>query len=110
MNNIVRAWKDATYRQSLSAEEQAMLPANPAGELELTDAELETLFGATGHKEGKPSWIQDIEQEKKDTNVLNNGLIALNNNAVSVLDLLDGVSTTTANQCTGGQAAENQYN
>lgn len=110
MNNIVRAWKDATYRQSLSAEEQAMLPANPAGELELTDAELENLFGASGHKEGKPSWIQDIEQEKKDTNVFQNGLVNLNNTAASVLDILDGVSTTTATQCNGSQAAENQFN
>ncbi|HTI15733.1 MAG TPA: mersacidin/lichenicidin family type 2 lantibiotic [Dictyobacter sp.] len=44
--DIVRAWKDATYRESLSAEEQAMLPANPAGEIELSDAELETIVGA----------------------------------------------------------------
>jgi len=46
MNNIVRAWKDEGYRQSLSAKEQAMLPANPAGEVELKDAELEAIFGA----------------------------------------------------------------
>ncbi|HEY4036915.1 MAG TPA: mersacidin/lichenicidin family type 2 lantibiotic [Ktedonobacteraceae bacterium] len=48
MNKIVRAWKDETYRQSLSAEEQAMLLANPAGEIELTDAELEAISGASG--------------------------------------------------------------
>src|SRR5436190_20160225 len=47
MNNIVRAWKDEAYRQNLSAEEQAMLPANPAGEIELTDTELEAISGAT---------------------------------------------------------------
>jgi len=46
MSNIVRAWKDEAYRQSLSAEEQVLLPANPAGEVELTDAELEAIFGA----------------------------------------------------------------
>jgi mersacidin/lichenicidin family type 2 lantibiotic len=44
--NIVRAWKDAGYCQSLSAEEQAMLPTNPAGEIELVDAALEAIFGA----------------------------------------------------------------
>ncbi|HTI15734.1 MAG TPA: mersacidin/lichenicidin family type 2 lantibiotic [Dictyobacter sp.] len=44
--DIARAWKDAAYRESLSAEEQAMLPANPAGEIELSDAELETIHGA----------------------------------------------------------------
>jgi len=46
MNNIVRAWKDEAYRQSLSTEEQATLPTNPAGEIELTDVELESVFGA----------------------------------------------------------------
>jgi mersacidin/lichenicidin family type 2 lantibiotic len=46
MNTIVRAWKDETYRQSLSVEEQTMLPANPAGEIELTDAALEGVHGA----------------------------------------------------------------
>ena len=48
MNKIVRAWKDETYRQSLSAEEQAILSANPAGEIELTDAEIEAISGASG--------------------------------------------------------------
>ena len=32
--DIVRAWKDATYRNSLSAAERAALPMNPAGELD----------------------------------------------------------------------------
>jgi mersacidin/lichenicidin family type 2 lantibiotic len=48
MINIVRAWKDETYRQSLSTEEQAMLPASPAGEIELTEAQLEAAFGGWG--------------------------------------------------------------
>lgn len=43
--DVVRAWKDETYRQSLCAEELNMLPAHPAGELELTDAELESVSG-----------------------------------------------------------------
>jgi mersacidin/lichenicidin family type 2 lantibiotic len=46
--DIVRAWKDEEYRNSLSSEEQAMLPANPAGALELNDAELEGVHGAKG--------------------------------------------------------------
>jgi len=53
MNNIVRAWKDATYRQSLSTEEQTMLPVNPAGEIELNDTELEAIFGAEGSSQGR---------------------------------------------------------
>jgi mersacidin/lichenicidin family type 2 lantibiotic len=43
--DIVRAWKDPLYRASLSPEELAHLPANPAGAIELTD---EQLKGAAG--------------------------------------------------------------
>ena len=46
--NIVRAWKDETYRQSLSASEQAALPINPAGMIELDDADLVDVSGGTG--------------------------------------------------------------
>lgn len=44
--DIVRAWKDDSYRQSLNEEQLSMLPANPVGEL--TDAELATIFGTGG--------------------------------------------------------------
>ncbi len=44
--DIVRAWKDEEYRNSLSSEEQAILPTNPAGSLELSDAELGSVHGA----------------------------------------------------------------
>lgn len=44
--DIVRAWEDAEYRKSLSAEELAMLPANPVGEIELTEDELSEVMGA----------------------------------------------------------------
>ena len=43
--DIVRAWKDEAYRQSLSDDELLTLPANPVGEIELTDADLETVYG-----------------------------------------------------------------
>jgi mersacidin/lichenicidin family type 2 lantibiotic len=46
--DIIHAWKDATYRASLSAEAQALLPASPAGEFELSDADLEVVNGADG--------------------------------------------------------------
>ena len=39
--DIIRAWKDPTYRQALSAAELAALPKNPAGQVELTDEELD---------------------------------------------------------------------
>lgn len=44
--DIVRAWKDENYRQSLSEEQRSLLPANPAGEVELNDADLQDAFGA----------------------------------------------------------------
>ena len=44
--DIIRAWKDEAYRASLSTEEQALLPENPAGALEVSDAELEAIHGA----------------------------------------------------------------
>jgi mersacidin/lichenicidin family type 2 lantibiotic len=44
--DIARAWKDEAYRQSLSSEELAQLPENPVGELELNDAELNSVQGA----------------------------------------------------------------
>jgi len=43
--DIVRAWKDAEYRHSLSAEALAMLPANPAGLIELPDSVLGSVVG-----------------------------------------------------------------
>jgi mersacidin/lichenicidin family type 2 lantibiotic len=46
--DIIHAWKDATYRACLSAEAQAMLPASPAGEFELSEADLVAVNGASG--------------------------------------------------------------
>jgi mersacidin/lichenicidin family type 2 lantibiotic len=66
MNSIVRAWKDEAYRQGLSVEEQAMLPANPAGEIELTDAELEAISGGCNfHHREEPTVKVKQEAENK---------------------------------------------
>ena len=46
MSDVVRAWKDEAYRQTLSTEEQAVLPVNPVGEIELMQEELEAISGA----------------------------------------------------------------
>jgi mersacidin/lichenicidin family type 2 lantibiotic len=43
--DIIRAWKDEEYRLSLSPAEQAMLPDNPAGFIELPDVALEEVAG-----------------------------------------------------------------
>ena len=45
--DVVRAWKDEQYRMSLSETERASLPQNPAGMVELTDADLEGIAGGS---------------------------------------------------------------
>jgi len=47
ITDIIRAWKDEEYRRSLSAETQALVPPHPAGQIELTDAELKDVDGGT---------------------------------------------------------------
>jgi len=44
--DVVRAWTDEAYLTSLSDAERAMLPSNPAGLIELTDAELGGIAGS----------------------------------------------------------------
>ncbi len=46
--DVVRAWKDAKYRRSLSPDELATLPLNPAGRVELSDEKMRTASGLTG--------------------------------------------------------------
>jgi mersacidin/lichenicidin family type 2 lantibiotic len=48
--DIVRAWKDEAYRLSLSEAQRASLPANPAGEIVLSEADLEQV--AAGKRNG----------------------------------------------------------
>jgi mersacidin/lichenicidin family type 2 lantibiotic len=43
--NIIRAWKDPEYRKTLTAEELASLPENPAGSANLSDEELASVAG-----------------------------------------------------------------
>jgi mersacidin/lichenicidin family type 2 lantibiotic len=46
--DVVRAWKDLEYRRSLSAEEEATIPLNPAGYALLTEEEWKN-FGPEPH-------------------------------------------------------------
>jgi mersacidin/lichenicidin family type 2 lantibiotic len=43
--DIIRAWKDEAYRNSLTAAERASLPANPAGVSELDHAAMASVNG-----------------------------------------------------------------
>ena len=43
--DVIRAWKDEEYFNKLSESERSLLPANPAGLMELTDAQLTAAAG-----------------------------------------------------------------
>jgi mersacidin/lichenicidin family type 2 lantibiotic len=51
IQDIIRAWKDADYRQSLSEDEQALLPEHPAGVIELHAGDLEQVTRAADQQE-----------------------------------------------------------
>lgn len=43
--DIERAWKDEEYRSSLTPEQIAKLPSNPAGKTELDEDDLDNISG-----------------------------------------------------------------
>ena len=45
--DVIRAWKDAEYRSSLTDSQRAKLPDNPAGALDLSDLDLDSVAGGT---------------------------------------------------------------
>jgi mersacidin/lichenicidin family type 2 lantibiotic len=49
---LIRVWKDEEYRLGLSEADLAGLAANPAGSIELTDAELDVVEGGGRRKKG----------------------------------------------------------
>ena len=48
LNHIIESWRDEEYRESLNAETRSLLPESPAGEVELSEADLAELDGGTG--------------------------------------------------------------
>jgi mersacidin/lichenicidin family type 2 lantibiotic len=46
VQEIIRAWKDKNFRDNLSDEQRAQLPANPAGLVEIGDEQLLQVTGA----------------------------------------------------------------
>jgi len=47
--NVIRAWKDPVYRNSLSEAERSAVPANPAGAIEISDEDLGRVSGGLIH-------------------------------------------------------------
>lgn len=54
--DIIRAWKDDNYRLNLSEEQIHALPANPVGELELADDDLDSATRGGAGWTGIGSW------------------------------------------------------
>lgn len=75
--NIVRAWKDAEYRDSLSDEERATLPPNPAGAIELDDEQLGMVTGG-GSNTGRPKPKPEPEPEPTPKRTWRRGYPGLN--------------------------------
>jgi mersacidin/lichenicidin family type 2 lantibiotic len=45
--DVILAWRDAEYRVDLGESQQAILPDNPAGALDLSDLDLASVAGGT---------------------------------------------------------------
>jgi len=58
--NIIRGWKDEAYRLSLSAEQRALMPANPAGAIELEDAQLDDVSGGASEGPYRPITVPSV--------------------------------------------------
>ncbi|HKV09602.1 MAG TPA: mersacidin/lichenicidin family type 2 lantibiotic [Thermoanaerobaculia bacterium] len=54
--DVVRAWRDEEYRNSLTEEERACLPENPAGAAVVEDSILKTISGGCGITSTKPAY------------------------------------------------------
>jgi mersacidin/lichenicidin family type 2 lantibiotic len=50
--DIIHAWKDRNYRESLSQEQRSLLPENPAGTIELSDVDQAIIAGGRGDGTG----------------------------------------------------------
>ena len=50
--DVARAWKDEEYRNSLTPDQLAHLPLSPAGDVELSEDELNMVTGGTYYNIG----------------------------------------------------------
>jgi mersacidin/lichenicidin family type 2 lantibiotic len=90
--DIVRAWKDQTYRENLSTEQRTQVPANPAGEIELSEADLAAVYGADGWGTGGNyrhcAWGENGGfDSQRNSHICS--IICSHNCQVNILDILD---------------------
>ena len=84
--DIVRAWKDQSYRASLSEEQLSQLPANPAGEIELSDAALASVYGGDNWEAN--GWGDNGNFDRQqNSNICS--VICSHNCKIDILDLLN---------------------
>jgi mersacidin/lichenicidin family type 2 lantibiotic len=57
--DVVRAWKDPEYRKTLTPEELASLPENPAGTSEVSEKEIEDVSGGARCVPSQPITIMN---------------------------------------------------
>jgi mersacidin/lichenicidin family type 2 lantibiotic len=69
--NTIKAWKDEDFRLSLTNEERAQLPANPAGIVELTDEALDSLL--SGGVDSSSCCWDSCNGETKEPEIANGG-------------------------------------
>jgi mersacidin/lichenicidin family type 2 lantibiotic len=55
-NEIIRSWKDEEFRLGLEPAERGLLPANPAGLMELTDEALDDLIAGAAAAMASCCW------------------------------------------------------
>lgn len=67
IETIIRAWKDPSFRSTLSAEQLAALPANPAGAIELSDEELGGVSGGAETCTPNGSGLRTLFGSRKQT-------------------------------------------
>lgn len=58
--DMIRAWKDAEYRESLSEAERAALPANPAGMVDVAEEDLAAASGGRSYFTGTCGRVCEI--------------------------------------------------
>jgi mersacidin/lichenicidin family type 2 lantibiotic len=94
--DIVRAWKDESYRQDLSEEQLNTLPANPSGELELTDSDLESVYGG-GNSFGWSAGHSRTENIHSYAVICDINLFSLNVNLINIISIGNSVTQVCVN-------------
>src|SRR5689334_11235615 len=92
--NIVPTRKNAAYCQSLTAGTQTLLPTKLIVEVELTDADLEGIYGGNGNGSG----ILTDDLSNNHINILNGSNSLLNN--IGIL----GVGSSSCNEPSGDRS------